>query len=91
MSRVRRRTPTFLSTYPPQYATTAELEAEGLHSAENLLPAALSKCKDRESISAQYARAEATAIVQSETWRNKTRLNFSSALCSRHTQRRRDA
>ncbi|GGL88334.1 hypothetical protein GCM10010840_27950 [Deinococcus aerolatus] len=71
MSRVRRPTPTFLNLYPPQYATIAELEAEGLRPAENQLPAALFKCKEREreSASALYARAEATAIVRGESRR----------------------
>lgn len=71
MSRVRRRTPTFLNSYPPQYATTAELETEGLRPAENQLLAALFKCKeqDRESTSALYARAEATPIIPGESRR----------------------
>lgn len=66
MPRVRRRTPTFLNTYPSQYATKAELEAEGLRPADNQLPAALFKCRerDRETISALYARAEAAPIVR---------------------------
>lgn len=68
MPRVRRRTPTFFNTYPPQYATNAELKAEGLRPADNQVPAALFKCKeqDRESTSALYVRAEATPIVRGE-------------------------
>ncbi|GGO41312.1 hypothetical protein [Deinococcus humi] len=71
MPRVRRRTPTFLNTYPPQFATMAQLEAEGLRPAQNQLPAALFKCKqqDRESTSALYARADATPIVRGESGR----------------------
>ncbi len=68
MSRVRRRTLTFLNTYPPQYATTAELKAEGLRPSDNHLPAALFRFKgqDRESMSVLYARADATPVIRGE-------------------------